>query len=255
MIIVIKKCRFIIAVVLIIAIIACIVVALTAKNSQEASAKPAKLLPIYSVDCQENYVALSFDAAWGSDKTMQILEILDTYDVKATFFLVGFWVDKYPEMVKEIHKRGHLIGNHSNTHAHFNSLSYDQMLLEIETTAKKIKDITGEDVTYFRAPFGEYNNKQIALLNEKGIKGIQWDVDSLDWKGISGKQITANILSKVKKGSIILCHNNSDHILDALPLVLLGLQNKKLTSIRMDELVIQNDYYIDNNGVQRPNAK
>jgi peptidoglycan/xylan/chitin deacetylase (PgdA/CDA1 family) len=129
------------------------------------------------------------------------------------------------------------------------------MQLELDTTAKKIKDIIGEEVTYFRAPFGEYNNTQISLLKEKGIRGVQWDVDSLDWKGITGKQITSNILSKVKKGSIILCHNNSDHILDALPLVLLGLQNKNLTSVRMDELIIQKDYYIDNNGVQHSNTK
>lgn len=256
MIIVIKKYRLIIAITLIIAIITGIIVALKVTSTKEASAKPGKQLPVYSVDCQENYVALSFDAAWGSDKTMQILEYLDTYDIKATFFLVGFWVDKYPELVKEIYKRGHLIGNHSNTHPHFNSLSYDKMLLEIETASKKIKDITGEDVTYFRAPFGEYNDMLISLLNDKGIKAVQWDVDSLDWKGISGKQITSNILSKVKKGSIILCHNNSDFILDALPLVLLGLKNKNLTSVRMDELILQKDYYIDNNGVQhKKNAK
>lgn len=255
MIIVIKKYKLIIAIVLIIAIITGIAIAVKVNSSQEASAKPTKLLPVYSVDCPDNKVALSFDAAWGSDKTMQILEYLDTYNVKATFFLVGFWVDKYPEMVKEIDKRGHLIGNHSNTHAHFNTLNYDQMLLEIEATSKKIKDITGKDVTYFRAPFGEYNNTQISLLNEKGIKGVQWDVDSLDWKGITSRQITTNILSKVKKGSIILCHNNSDHIVEALPLVLLGLQNKNLTSVRMDELIIQKDYYIDNNGVQHSNAQ
>lgn len=254
MIIVVKKYRLVIAIILIIAIITGIILAVNVANTKEASAK-VKLLPIYSVDCAENYVALSFDAAWGSDKTIQILDYLDQYNVKATFFLVGFWIDKYPDLVKEIHTRGHLIGNHSNTHPHFNSLPYEKMLLEIETTSKKLKDITGEDVKYFRAPFGEYNDTLISLLNEKGIKGVQWDVDSLDWKGISGKEITSRILSKAKKGSIILCHNNSDYILDALPLVLLGLNNKKLISVRMDELIIQKEYYIDNNGVQHQNTK
>jgi peptidoglycan/xylan/chitin deacetylase (PgdA/CDA1 family) len=93
MIIVIKKYKLIIAIVLIIAIITGIAIAVKVNSSKEASAKPTKLLPIYSVNCKDNNVALSFDAAWGSDKTMQILDYLDTYNVKATFFLVGFWIE------------------------------------------------------------------------------------------------------------------------------------------------------------------
>ena len=75
-------------------------------------------------------------------------------------------------------------------------------------------------------------------------------MDSLDWKGLSGKEITERILNKAQSGSIILCHNNSDHIVDALPLILLGLKNKGLTSVRMDELTIEENYYVDNNGIQ-----
>ncbi len=77
-------------------------------------------------------------------------------------------------------------------------------------------------------------------------------MDTLDWKGISGKEIADRVLKQAKSGSIILCHNNSDHILDALPVILLGLQNKGLDFVRMDELVINDDYYLDNNGIQHP---
>jgi polysaccharide deacetylase family sporulation protein PdaB len=255
MFVVIKKYKFIIAIVIIATIVIGAVVAVQVTSANQAFANATKLLPIYSVDTEENKVALSFDAAWGADKTMQILDLLDTYNMKATFFLVGFWVDEYPELVKEIYDRGHLIGNHSTNHGHFNQLSKEEMTLEIDNTSKKIEEITGETVSYFRAPFGEYNDTLITLLEEKEIKCIQWSVDSLDWKGISGKEITSNILTKVKMGSIILCHNNSDYILDALPLVLLGLQNKNLTSVRMDELVLQNDYFIDNNGIQQSGTK
>lgn len=255
MFIVVKKYKIIIAAVLIAVVIMGVVVAVTVTKTQQASAQAVKLVPVYNVSTTQSNVALSFDAAWGSDKTLQILDLLDTYNVKATFFLVGFWIDKYPELVLEIHNRGHLIGNHSTNHPHFNTLSEEEMILEIETTSKKIKAITGEEVEYFRAPYGEYNDTLITLLGERNIKCIQWNVDSLDWQGITGKQITSNILTKVSKGSIILCHNNSDNILNALPLVLLGLQNKNLTSVRMDDLVIQKDYYIDNNGTQHAGTK
>lgn len=255
MFIVIKKYRLIIALILLLAIIASIILSVSLTKAQAAGVKPAKLIPIYSVETDKPNVALSFDAAWGADKTVQILDLLDTYNVKATFFLVGFWVDKYPELVAEIYSRGHLVGNHSTNHPHFAKLSKEGMAMEIDNTSKKIKAITGEDVIYFRAPFGEYNDTLINVLSERNMKCIQWDVDSLDWKGISGKEITANILGKAKKGSIILCHNNSDHILDALPLVLLGLQNKNLNSVRMDELVIAEEYYIDNNGTQRKGVR
>lgn len=249
MFLVIKKSRVIIAAVLICALIVGIALAITGSKLSDAAAKP-KLLPIYGVDTDSGKVGLSFDAAWGGDKTMQILDILDKYEVKATFFLVGFWVDKFPELVQEIHKRGHLIGNHSTNHPHFNTLSEADMVLEVETTAKKITELTGEEVKFFRAPYGEYNDTLLRNLDGMGVKCIQWTEDSLDWKGLSGSQITERILKTVKSGSVILCHNNSDHILDALPTLLLGLKNKNLTPVRMDELVIDGDYYIDNNGIQ-----
>lgn len=253
MFIVVKKSRIIAAVLLVAVLVTGVVLAVEGTKLSQAVAKE-KLLPIYGVDTDSGKVGLSFDAAWGSDKTLEILDTLDTYEVKATFFLVGFWVDKYPELVKEIHDRGHLVANHSTNHPHFNTLSESEMALEVDTTAKKITDITGAEVKYFRAPYGEYNNTLLKMLGEKDIKCIQWTEDSLDWKGLSGKEIAERILKSVKSGSIILCHNNSDHILDALPLVLLGLKNKGLTSVRMDELVIGSDYYIDNNGIQHSNT-
>lgn len=252
MFLVVKKSRIIMAAILIAVLITGAVLAVEGVKLSEAAAK-ARLLPIYGVDTDSGRVGLSFDAAWGSDKTRKILDTLDKFEVKATFFLVGFWVDEYPDLVKEIHDRGHLVANHSTNHPHFNNLSEADMALEVETTAKKITDITGAEVKFFRAPYGEYNNTLLKLLDERGVKCIQWTEDSLDWKGLAGKDIAERILKTVRSGSVILCHNNSDHILDALPLVLLGLKNKGLTSVRMDELVIESDYYIDNNGIQHSN--
>lgn len=249
MILVIKKTAVIVAAILIVTLSVGAVLAVEGVKVADASSAK-KLLPIYGVDNTDGKVSITFDAAWGSDKTMAILDILDKYEVKATFFLVGFWVDKYPEMVQEIASRGHLIGNHSENHPHFNKLNKQQTALEVETAAEKITAITGEKVTYFRAPFGEYNDVLLSYLDSNGIKCIQWTVDTLDWKGISGAEISERVMGQAKSGSVILCHNNSDHILDALPVILLGLKNKGLSFVRVDELVIDDDYYIDGNGIQ-----
>lgn len=250
MFVVLKKTRIVLTL-LIIGIVACasVLVWYCVSNRAESAGKEKKL-PVYSVETDENVAAISFDAAWGGDKTLKILDILDEYEVKATFFLVGFWIDAFPELVKEIHNRGHLIGNHSANHPHFNTLSKEEMRKEILTVSEKVKELTGQEVIYFRAPFGEYNNTLMEVLEEEKMTGVQWNVDSLDWKGLSGGQIADRILPKAKKGSIILCHNNSDHILDALPPVLLGLKNKNILCVRMDELVLTENYYLDNNGTQ-----
>lgn len=207
-------------------------------------------VPIYYVNTTEQKVAISFDAAWGADKTEQIMKICKQYGVNATFFLVGFWVEQYPEMVAKIKENGFEIGTHSNTHPDMTKLSASQIKLELETSIKLITDITGGEVKLFRAPFGAYNDAVLNCAKDLGLKTIQWDVDSLDWKGLSAMEITNRILNGVRNGSIILCHNNSDHILSALPLVLDRLAKKGYTVTNIGNLVIENNYFIDNNGMQ-----
>ena len=252
MFVVLKKSRVFLAVALVVLVACASVGAVLGTEATKASASLEKTrkIPVYAVDTAENVVAVSFDAAWGGDKTMGILDILDEYDVKATFFLVGFWIDAFPELVREIAKRGHAIANHSENHPHFNGLSAEEMKREISSVNDKLEKLTGERATYFRAPYGEYNDTLMTTLEEMGMTGVQWSVDSLDWKGLSGGQIADRVVPKVKPGSIVLCHNNSDHILDALPIVLLGLKNKGLRCVRMDELVWTEGYTIDNNGTQ-----
>ena len=210
-----------------------------------------RLVPIYSVETEERKVALSFDTAWGADKTLKILETLKEYNVNATFFMVGFWAEDYPEMVKAVSEQNIEIGTHSNTHPDFVKLSESQMELELSTSINTIKNITGKEINLFRAPYGSYNNTMLNLTDKMGLKTIQWDVDTLDWKGLSGTQICERVMSKVKNGSIILCHNNADNILEALPLMLERLINAGYEVVSVGELIIHEDYYIDNLGIQR----
>lgn len=127
----------------------------TVQAIQTASAQ--REIPIYCVDTDKKQVALSFDAAWGNEQTEHLLDILDKYNVKQHFpcrRLGG----KYPESVKEIAKRGHDVGNHSNTHPHMTQMSVDDMNTQIQTCNEKIKALTGNCPTLFRAPYGDYNN-------------------------------------------------------------------------------------------------
>lgn len=213
----------------------------------------ARRVPVYSVATEEKQVAISFDAAWGADKTEDILALLKEYDVTATFFLVGFWVDKFPEKVKAIDEAGIEIGTHSNTHPDMVKLDGASMRSELETSINKIKSVTNKEVKLFRAPFGSYNNTLMNTCDDLGLIPIQWDVDSLDWKGLSAGDITSRVMKGVKNGSIILMHNNSDNVISAARMILdrLKMQGYKVTSV--GELIYQDNYTIDRNGVQRPN--
>lgn len=207
-------------------------------------------VPIYYVNTQNQQVAISFDAAWGADKTEKIMSICKEYNVNATFFLVGFWVEDYPEIAKKIAENGFEIGTHSNTHPDMAKISAEKQKLELETSLNIIKKNTGVDAKLFRPPFGAYNDSLISTAESLGLTTIQWDVDSLDWKGLSAMEITNRVLNGVRNGSIILCHNNSDHILDALPIMLDRLQKKGYMVSCVGDLILKGDYVIDNNGMQ-----
>ena len=211
-------------------------------------------IPVYCVDVAEDdekVIALTFDAAWGADKTLKIIEILKEYGANATFFLVGFWIDKYPEETKAIASAGFDIGNHSENHLNMPRLSAEKMAEEILSVNKKVFNLTGKTPQFFRAPFGDYANNLMACIEDLSMIGIQWSIDSLDWKGLGVKEITSRIVPKAKSGDIVLFHNNSDHVLDALPVVLDALKNKGFKFVPLSEMVMMENYYVDSLGVQR----
>ena len=146
-------------------------------------ASAAQEHPIYCVQRNDKVVSLTFDAAWGDDHTQTLLNILNQYQVKATFFLVSIWVDAYPNWVKTLADSGMEIMNHSSTHPHLAQLSYSQVQAEVSGCSDKIQAITGVRPTLFRCPYGEYNNTVIRAIHDLGVTPIQWDVDSLDWSG------------------------------------------------------------------------
>ena len=142
-------------------------------------------LPIYCVQRDQKLVSISFDAAWGNEDTQQLIDILGKYNVKATFFLVGEWVDKYPESVKALHDAGHEIMNHSNTHAHYPQLSPEEVVADLNACNDKIEAITGVRPTLVRLPYGDYDDNSVLAVRSTGMEPIQWDVEALAAAGMS----------------------------------------------------------------------
>ncbi len=158
------------------------VVSINIREKTTATAKNSKELPIYSVDVKERKVALSFDAAWGNTDTSQILDILDKYNVKVTFFMTGGWVEKYPEDVKAIYEAGHDLANHSENHKQMSKLNFNQCKEEIMKVHTKVEELTGANMCLFRPPYGDYNDNLIKAVESCGYYTIQWSVDILDIK-------------------------------------------------------------------------
>lgn len=207
-------------------------------------------LPIYSVGREDKAVALSFDAAWGNEDTQTLIDILDGYGVHATFFVVGDWVDRYPESVAAIAEAGNEVMSHSMHHAHFSKLSSEEIIRDLSACSEKIAAVTGVSPTLFRCPYGEYDDHVIQAVQDAGMTAIQWDVDSLDWKGLSAQEIRSRVLKNVRPGSIVLFHNAAEHTPEALPGILESLINDGYTIVPVSELLLDGDYTIDHTGRQ-----
>ena len=264
---VITKRTLVIAAIVLIAVIAAVIIAIavsdgnaTAAGSMavveeyelEVLAGKKRELPVYSVERDDKKIALTIDAAWEDDKTDFILETLKSYNVKATFFLCGFWVEKYPEKVKAIYDAGHELGNHTATHPHMNKLSAAQMQKEIEDFEAMMVKITGEKTKVFRAPYGEYNDSVITTVRSLGYEVLQWDLDTVDWKEERSTQtILDGVLPKLHPGCIILCHNNGYKIKEYLPTLLKTATSEGYEFVTISELLLEGETVIDVNGVQK----
>lgn len=216
----------------------------------ETSAKQGKLLPIYRVKTNEKKVALTMNCAWNADDIDDIIDTLEKNQIKITFFMVGDWIEKFPEAVKKIHQAGHEIASHSDTHPHVNNLSYEKNIEEIEKSNDKIEKMTGKRTKIYRAPYGEYNNTVIQAAQDKGYNTIQWSLDTLDYTGLTGDEMWKRLDAKIKSGDIILMHNGTKHTADSLDMLIKNIKAKDLDVVRISDLIYQEDAEIDANGEQ-----
>jgi len=152
--------------------------------------------------------------------------------------------------VAELVSRGHEIGNHSATHPHMAQQTAAQIREELRKTSDLVKSITGKPTTLFRPPYGEYNDMVVRVSREEGYECVQWNVDSLDWKNISAEDMVARCTKKLSPGDIVLFHNDSKYILEALPVILEYYQQAGYNIIPVSQILLQGETWIDHAGTQ-----
>lgn len=222
-----------------------------------AVAEGERRLPIYCVQTEKPQVSVSFDAAWGADDTDELLRILKENGVKATFFLCGYWVEKYPEEVKKIAAEGHDLGNHSATHPHMSRISSEEIAQELQKCHENVKKLTGVEMELFRPPFGEYDNHVIETAEQNGYYTIQWDVDSLDWKEQGAEVEIRQVLEHkhLGNGSIILFHNDAKYTPKVLDTILKGIKEKGFEIVPISQLIHRENFEMGHEGRQIPKGK
>lgn len=188
-------------------------------------------------------VALTFDDAPDPIYTPKILDILKNKGVKATFFLVGKRVQAHPEIVKRMVQEGHIIGNHSYSHAKLTNLNNGAFHKQIMKTDQLIKKITGYSPAIVRPPYGAVTLPQIKWLVSQHKKIVNWNVDSLDWKGLKADQVETNVITHVHPGSIILQHSGTGNggdlsgTVNALPKIIDELRNEGYKIVTVPQLL------------------
>lgn len=222
------------------------------KSITTSSAVNGRQLPVYCVQTEEKKVALTFDAAWGNEQTQIILNILEKYGVKATFFMTGGWVEKYPEDVKQIAEAGHELGNHSQNHKNMSELSKSEIQKEIQEVHSSVQKLTGMEMKLFRAPYGDYDDELIETVKASGYLPVQWDVDSEDWKDYGIESIIKKVGEHphLGNGSIILMHNGAKYTPQALEMVIERLQEQGYEIVPVSQLVLWSNYHMDAEGRQ-----
>lgn len=178
-------------------------------------------------------IALTFDAGWLFDQAIPILDVLDDYGIKATFFLRAYWVADHPDLAKEIKARGHSIQNHSLTHPHMKEMTEAEIRYEFTESTKIYSNILGIRPTLFRPPFGEYNSTVLKVAGEQGYPyTVLWTVDTHDWAdSVSGVTVTTDYivnraLSNASDNGIVLMHVAYAKTPEALPRIIQGLKDK-----------------------------
>lgn len=238
------------AVILTLAIAATVLLSMASPQFIQTLAQKREI-PINSAERPYKTASLTFDASGGSEYTYEIIETLARYKVRATFFVTGDWIRRYPEHARALYEAGHEIMNNSNTHGHVTTLGRDALLEDMRLCNAEIHNITGEMPTLYRFPYGEYDDTAVSSVRGAGMEVIGWDVDSLDWQNKTPEQLKNRVLDNTGKGSIILLHCGNENTSKALPEILKGLQQGGYVLVPVTELLLPDPYTIDQSGRQR----
>ena len=174
---------------------------------------------IYHGNKNSNYVTLMINVYWGNEFLPDMLEVLNGYEIKTTFFVGGQWAEKYPELLQSIYENGHEIGNHGYFHKNHDTLNYDQNIIEISSTHSMVKASIGVEMNLFAPPSGAFNKTTLKAAYQLGYKTIMWSKDTIDWRDKNADIIFSRATKNVVGGDLILMHP-TEYTLLALPQIL-----------------------------------
>lgn len=179
-------------------------------------------------------ISLMFNVYWGTDEVYRILEILDTHEAKATFFIGGCWADDNVACLQAIHEKGHEIGNHGYFHKDHKKLSVAENEKEISTCNRFIELSIGEKVTLFAPPSGTYGNDMLTACKTLGMKTVLWSKDTIDWRDKNSKTIYTRATKNIKRGDFVLMHPMAETVA-ALDLILNYYESNSLKTVTVSE--------------------
>lgn len=206
-------------------------------------------LPIYSVERDDNRIALTFDSAWGAEDIDNIMDTLTSHNARATFFVTGKWAEENSVMINKLYRGGLEIGIHSYNHDDYTKMTADEIEADIEKCAGIIQSMTGLDPRLVRVPSGAYNDTAIKAVEDGGRMCIQWSVDGLDYvEDADVVSITGRVVSEAGAGDIILLHNGTEFTASALGGILDALSEYEFVNV--SELIYKDNFIIDHTGRQ-----
>ena len=191
------------------------------------SANPDKQ-PITRINTEKPAVALTFETAPGNDNTARILDILDKYEIHATFFVTGSWADQHPDLLKRIADSGHDLGNHSENHKNMKALDIGECRQEIISLHEKVKELTGVEMYLFRPPYDSCSSQLIQTATDCGYATVGFDCDSMDWKDYGADAIVNTVCGHpdLENGSVIRMNCSALYTPDALETIILNLKER-----------------------------
>ena len=212
-----------------------------AKKDDRAGAEPEEIIPVEHLvlpeeeKTEKKRIALTFDDGPHPIYTPQMLELLKEEQVPATFFLLGENVELYGDVVKEIAKEGHLIGNHTYHHVQITSLSLEEACKEIQETSDLIEELTGTGTEYVRPPFGTWNEE---LEERLDLIPVMWSIDTKDWTTQNVDWIVRETVKHAEDHDIILMHDSYQSTVDAVKRVIEQLEAEGFEFVTVDEIIM-----------------
>lgn len=192
--------------------------------------------PLFQVTTNKPLAAFAVNVAWGEEYLPDLLAVLEEHEATATFFMVGDWVEQFPELAKDIAAKGHELGNHCWSHPYPTQIAPQDLAEEIKKTGELLQELTGQQSNLFAPPYGEWDKEVVLTAGELGYRTVMWTIDTIDWQKPGVDVITNRVLDNLAPGSIILMHP-TEQTVKALPRILSEAKEKGYRFMTISQLL------------------